>query len=434
MIKQTGRNYELKKYKLAAALAACVMVVSQLAVPNVAAAGDTIDSVQIKKYLVIKKNVTAPTVSFTYTLASGTAIPATDTTHEIKAGPDGAVFASTGGTSMTVVFAPDDALTPESSAPSGSTIQFATADTSDEAYVEKDITVDLSGVTFPAAGIYRYIITEQTPEATGITYDSVNKRYIDVFVHKYDQGEDDKYVAYTAIVKLNDGAPDTEGKADAATKSTGFTNRYATDNLSFSKEVTGNQSSFNQYFKFTVKLTGSLSTVSGDTHVKLGGVFDAKPAESMATVYDGDVMARANSIETFDDEGESIYTKRSYVTLSQLIEGKDFYLKGGQSISLTGLPTGMGYVVTEVEEDYTPSVEVTGDEDCSKNENSVTDSALTQNTNLAFINERSGIIPATGVAAAFALPVAALLAGIAGIVLLVLKRLKGSNDNATEGN
>ena len=424
----------MKKYKLAAALAACVMVVSQLAVPNVAAAGDTIDSVQIKKYLVIKKNVTAPTVSFTYTLASGTAIPATDTTHEIKAGPDGAVFASTGGTSMTVVFAPDDALTPESSAPSGSTIQFATADTSDEAYVEKDITVGLSGVTFPAAGIYRYIITEQTPEATGITYDSVNKRYIDVFVHKYDQGEDDKYVAYTAIVKLNDGAPDTEGKADAATKSTGFTNRYATDNLSFSKEVTGNQSSFNQYFKFTVKLTGSLSTVSGDTHVKLGGVFDAKPAESMATVYDGDVMARANSIETFDDEGESIYTKRSCVTLSQLIEGKDFYLKGGQSISLTGLPTGMGYVVTEVEEDYTPSVEVTGDENCSKNENSVTDSALTQNTNLAFINERSGIIPATGVAAAFALPVAALLAGIAGIVLLVLKRLKGSNDNATEGN
>lgn len=424
----------MKKYKLAAALAACVMVVSQLAVPNVAAAGDTIDSVQIKKYLVIKKNVTAPTVSFTYTLASGTAIPATDTTHEIKAGPDGAVFASTGGTSMTVVFAPDDALTPESSAPSGSTIQFATADTSDEAYVEKDITLGLSGVTFPAAGIYRYIITEQTPEATGITYDSVNKRYIDVFVHKYDQGEDDKYVAYTAIVKLNDGAPDTGGKADAATKSTGFTNRYATDNLSFSKEVTGNQSSFNQYFKFTVKLTGSLSTVSGDTHVKLGGVFDAKPAESMATVYDGDVMARANSIETFDDEGESIYTKRSYVTLSQLIEGKDFYLKGGQSISLTGLPTGMGYVVTEVEEDYTPSVEVTGDEDCSKNENSVTDSALTQNTNLAFINERSGIIPATGVAAAFALPVAALLAGIAGIVLLVLKRLKGSNDNATEGN
>ena len=424
----------MKKYKLAAALAACVMVVSQLAVPNVAAAGDTIDSVQIKKYLVIKKNVTSPTVSFTYTLAPGTAIPATDTTHEIKAGPDGAVFASTGGTSMTVVFAPDDALTPESSAPSGSTIQFATADTSDEAYVEKDITVDLSGVTFPAAGIYRYIITEQTPEATGITYDSVNKRYIDVFVHKYDQGEDDKYVAYTAIVKLNDGAPDTEGKADTATKSTGFTNRYATDNLSFSKEVTGNQSSFNQYFKFTVKLTGSLSTVSGDTHVKLGGVFDAKPAESMATVYDGDVMARANSIETFDDEGESIYTKRSYVTLSQLIEGKDFYLKGGQSISLTGLPTGMGYVVTEVEEDYTPSVEVTGDEDCSKNENSVTDSALTQNTNLAFINERSGIIPATGVAAAFALPVAVLLAGIAGIVLLVLKRLKGSNDNATEGN
>ena len=424
----------MKKYKLAAALAACVMVVSQLAVPNVAAAGDTIDSVQIKKYLVIKKNVTAPTVSFTYTLVPGTAIAATDTTHEIKAGPAGAVFASTGGTSMTVVFAPDDALTPESSAPSGSTIQFATADTSDEAYVEKDITVDLSGVTFPAAGIYRYIITEQTPEATGITYDSVNKRYIDVFVHKYDQGEDDKYVAYTAIVKLNDGAPDTEGKADAATKSTGFTNRYATGNLSFSKEVTGNQSSFNQYFKFTVKLTGSLSTVSGDTHVKLGGVFDAKPAESMATVYDGDVMARANSIETFDDEGESIYTKRSYVTLSQLIEGKDFYLKGGQSISLTGLPTGMGYVVTEVEEDYTPSVEVTGDEDCSKNENSVTDSALTQNTNLAFINERSGIIPATGVAAAFALPVAVLLAGIAGIVLLVLKRLKGSNDNATEGN
>ena len=229
---------------------------------------------------------------------------------------------------------------------------------------------------------------------------------------------------------MNNTAPDTEGKAGTSVKSTGFADRFATNSLDFSKDVTGNQASFNQYFKFTVKLTGNTSAENGGTRVMVNGSFDPQPGESMATAYDADVMAAANDGKITSDGDEGI----KYVTLSQLMEGKDFYIKGGQSVRLTGIPAGMGYEVTEDAEDYTPSAEVTGDDECTVADGSVTDDSLTRDTSLAFLNTRDGILPSTGIAAAFALPVAALLTGIAGITLLTVKRIRRIRQRASEGN
>ena len=253
----------------------------------------------------------------------------------------------------------------------------------------------------------------------GITSDSVNKRYLDIFVHKSDRTDEDTYDPGSAVIRVNSGAPDADGNAGAAVKSTGFTNRYDTDSLRFSKSVTGNQASGNQYFRFTVKLTGARTSGDGDTRMGVDGTFDAQPAENMATVYDAEVMAQAN-------DGVE------YVTLEQLRSGKDFYIKGGQTVLLTGIPRGMGYTVTAANEDYEPSVEITGDtEGCTVDGGSVTDSSLTQDTVLAFLNARNDQIPSTGVTAAFAIPAAALLTGLAGLVLLAARRIR---KRASEGN
>lgn len=325
------------------------------------------------------------------------------------------MFASTHSSTASVSFSPSDTVTAEASAPDGSTIQFATSDTSDEAYAEKPLIVDLTGVTFTEAGIYRYVVTETQSDIAGIVPDSVNKRYLDVLVQKSAQGND--YVPTAVVLKTNDGVPDTEGQSDTGAKSTGFTNRYNTNSVGFAKSVAGNQASFNQYFKFTVKLTGG-QTVDDATRVKVSGVFDAKPAENMATQYDAAEMAQAN-------DGVE------YVTLSQLRAGKDFFIKDGQSVMLTGIPDGMGYEVTEVPEDYTPSVQVTGDSECTPADSKVTDSSLSQDTTLSFVNTRNGIIPSTGVSAAFALPAAVMLAGIAGVVLIFVRRMKKKAERET---
>ena len=260
-------------------------------------------------------------------------------------------------------------------------------------------------------GIYRYNITQKTTETAGIIYDSASTRYLDVFVLKSDRTDVDEYVPRAVIVRLNNGLPDAEGKTDTAIKSMGFTNRFHTNSLGFQKNVTGNQASFLQYFKFTVKLTSIQTTVDGGTRVKVSGSFDVQPTENMATVYDANVMEEANN------GGE-------YVTLSQLTAGKDFYIKSGQKLLLAGIPDGMGYEVTEVQEDYTPSVKVKGDRECTLAGNKVSDLSLTENTTLAFSNTRNGLIPSTGIPASLAIPVTVMLAGVAGMVWLFVKRMR----------
>lgn len=191
----------MKKYKLAAALMACMIASAPFAAPKVKAEGNnnsqTIDKAQIHSCLVLKSGVPVPSVTFNYTIQPGQAVNGTDNTHDILAGPDGAVFTSNRSTTASVSFTPDDTAADGSSAP-------------DEAFVEKALTVDLSKVTFPTAGIYRYIITEEPSNAAGITSDSVSRRYLDVFVNKSVQNEEDKFVPGAFIVRLNDGLPPTQ--------------------------------------------------------------------------------------------------------------------------------------------------------------------------------------------------------------------------------
>ena len=407
--------------KIILPLLLCLMAAGTFSARDVFAEGESsfepITSVQLKKYLVMENDVPVPSLAFEYTLSSGDAVEGNASSHQILAGPSGAVFATTvgvtaDGTNAQMSFSAGDNVIAESSAPADSDIGFATSDsTSDEKYIEKTLSIDLSGVQFTAPGIYRYIVAEQSSDDARIIPDANLYRYIDVYVFQIEEGT---FAPCAAIVRTDAGTTDAEGNTDPSVKSTGFTNRYQylTHSLTLSKTVSGNQASYNQYFKFTVTLTGGDPDTDGETHVLVSGTFDRQPAENMATAYSAEEMAQANGTDIHSEEGSY------YLTLSELREGKDIYLHAGQSIELSGIPHGAGYQITEAQEvGYTVSATVTGDP-ASVSERTVTDNSFEDDSAVAYNNERSGILPSTGISVRLALPAIVMLAGIAAVVLI----------------
>ncbi len=335
----------------------------------------------------------------------------------------------------------------------------AGAEDSDTQYTAtKNITLDFTECGFDEPGVYRYTITENTDPVQGVIFDENNTRTLDVYVK--DMGTDDDegnpelgiegFVLYVGTitegpsnqteniqntedtdVQLEDGTTNknTNGtEVSGADKSVGFVNEYITHELLFSKDVSGNQGSRDKYFKFTLSIenagAGSLFDISyaddGDDSTLDGFAdeeIDANP--NSATTVITEAVVQPEQLET-DENG----------AVSQV-----FYLQHGQHIVVRGIPEDASYEIVEDEEDYTPSVLVIGDGvdegDLDDDEddvdieggetNSVSDSALKDDTVVAYTNDRSGLIP-TGVK----LPVipivvsGILLAG--GIVLLLVKK------------
>ena len=334
----------------------------------------------------------------------------------------------------------------------------AGADASDTQYTaSKNITLDFTDCEFDEPGIYRYTITENTDPVQGVIFDDEPVRTLDVYV--IDLGTDDTngnpqlavdgFVLYVGEVTkgpsnategvnnqtdtnvvLEDGTTNknTNGnEVEGALKSVGFVNEYVTHDLLFSKEVTGNQGSRDKYFAFTLSIEnageGTLLNVSyeddGDDATLDGDADDAINANpnSATTCIDANV-AQPDQLVTADDG-----------TVSQV-----FYLQHGQKIVIQGLPEDASYTIEEAEEDYTPSTVVTGDNvdekdaadvdddaDISSGDtNTVTDTTIKDDTEVAFTNDRSGVIP-TGVDLPV-LPIAAGFIVLAGAVAVLLVR------------
>ena len=118
---------------------------------------------------------------------------------------------------------------------------------------------------------------------------------------------------------------------------------------------------------------------------------------------------------TADDEGKATAT---------------FYLQNGQSIKILGLAEGTAYEIEETPEDYVASARITGDtertadsSDVALADNKVFDTELTEDTTVAFTNDRQGTIP-TGVILSVAAPVAIGVAVLGGIVFLFIRNKK----------
>ena len=264
---------------------------------------------------------------------------------------------------------------------------------------------------FTEPGVYRYILTESGTNQA-ITNDNDATRVVDVYVNDNSTTDDTgvltkKLTIAGYVLHSNaDDAPDVSAGDNAgtagnytSTKSQGFTNEYDTSDLTFKKEVTGNQASRDKYFEFTVKITGAVAGTVYD--VDITGA-DATSKTNAATIEANGGKANVTSLKVGDDG-----------TVTQ-----KFYLQHGQEIRIEGIAKDTKYDVTENKEDYksTPAA-VTGYQDA------VNGTVVSTDLKTSYLNTRDGVIP-TGVIMAVAPFAVVTLLGGAGVVTMVMKKNK----------
>lgn len=313
--------------KLGALLLALVLVLSLGATAFAADIGTSGIKETTDKTIVIKKEITAfnpatstvnaPSITYNYTITPGTA---------------GKIITDATGVSATTVAGPTGATITSSITWDAATAADQMTASSGGSANTKTITVDLSAVTFPAAGVYRYVITESaTYTNTGVVDGEDHTRYLDVYVKNSEtEGQYDIY-GYVCFKHNNniDGSSDAveADQVAKAVKTEGFvantddqdsltTDKYYTYNLEVSKALVGDAGMNNHQFPFGIAFSGSetgvLPIISGTAGTK--PTWSAKGAmSSFDTTVDGATLKIAN----------------------------------GQSVIITGIPVGTSVTINE---------------------------------------------------------------------------------------
>ncbi len=388
--------------RLMAASALCALTAASLTLNVRAESYTPVNGTETSfdKYLIIDANAHVPAAEFSFAIASGTPVAASETNMEVLAGPGTPSIAST------AVFATDDTVY--------DTVQDGDILTlnSGEKYAVSTVTVDFSDVQFNEPGIYRYTVSETALESAGaFTQDSAPK-VLDVYVT--DDGEGHLLVASyvmhsdsaAPLKNANGGSGDVSANGtQLGDKVTGFINRYTTADLTITKQVAGSQASRDKYFLFTLNVSdaGKGTRLIADVTEHA----ESAPLATSATSYSDEDMKAANSVT------ELVCDADGHVT-------QNFYLKHGQSVTIRQLPYGASYTLTEAAEDY-----VSADLHSVKEETYAAASGTIGMDDLTagFRNTRDGIIP-TGIAMSM-IPYAVLIfVGAAGFAMSGTHRLR----------
>ncbi|MBR9945074.1 hypothetical protein KE530_01090 [Clostridiaceae bacterium Marseille-Q4145] len=358
------------------------------------------------KYLVMDTDAYVPNVTFTYTVTAGTAkaYDVDGNKFQILAGVDADKVTMAGvGTAdaaaNTIVYTPED--TKNSNIVKQDENQLVKDyEKASEKYAAKTATLDFSACNFKEPGIYRYILSEKATTNTAITNDADNTRVIDVYVHDVSEGAEKKLTVAGFVLHSNtDDAPDVSmgennGSAGSytATKSQGFTNKYDTSDLTFRKEVAGNQASHDKYFEFTVSISNA----------------------TKGTVYDVDITGADGTSGNNEATIDANKGKTNPEKLTADNDGKvtqKFYLQHGQEIRIEGIAKDTKYNVTENKEDYkSEGAAVVG---YTAPVNGIIQSA---DLKTSYLNTRNGVIP-TGVVMTVAPFAGAVILGGLGVVV-----------------
>lgn len=334
-----------------------------------------------EKEFAIPDGANMPNVQFEYTIVPGTAVPVSATNEiAILQGPTATVEGVTYPKVENAVF-PSNDTTPAAG-------EDDSEDSSKTIYVD-NVTVDLTGIEFTTAGVYRYVITEKAPPqitgVPGVTYDNNGERYLDLFVFEGDHDNDPStpdqlYVQTHSMTKngstftkeydqTTDTWTYTYSNPEDRVKSSGYKNSLDTVDLEFTKDITGNQADTSKKFTFTLSITG------------------ANPNQEYAVNITGtDVI-----IEDENGVGSHVTNGKITTDANGAYTGT-FSLTKGDVVKVLDLPVGATYTVTEEEEDYeSDDASVTGYTD-------PTTGTFVKDTDVktSYTNSREGIIP-TGV-------------------------------------
>lgn len=179
-----------------------------------------ITSVPVTKTVTAEENVRAPYTSFQFRVVPGEPTKLDNGTVIYEGVQGGAYFAS--GADVIDFTNKGEVLTGETS-------------------------ISLDVTKFEIPGVYRYVVSEVAPtnQYDGITY-STKTYNLDVYVEL-----EDGVNKITAVTL--DGTAVATGKASSAA----FENAYATNNLTVTKKITGNQADMDKEFEFTITINGA---------------------------------------------------------------------------------------------------------------------------------------------------------------------------------
>lgn len=333
--------------------ASAALLAAGIAVTPVCAAGITYtpvtgESTSFTSTINVSATANVPNVTFSYDVAAGAAQAASDGNLAIYAGNDG---------------------TTSVGLPSIANVTFSAADAkTTDTTVVKEATVDFSGVSFKEPGVYRYVVTE-SGSAQGITSEEDKIKALDVYVT--DNNGVLEVSGYVMHNDENSAAKKLDATARLDDKDVDFEHSLATSDLTISKTVTGNQASHDEYFEFTVALSGA-----------------DEGAKYTVDLSAADATTSTNGINT-----------EAHTNPTEIVIGADgsatatFWIQHGQSVVIQGIGNNTKYEITEANRDYEVSEEVTGDEDAVKEGAKVTDAALTADTEVAYTNSKSGAVP-----------------------------------------
>lgn len=188
---------------------------------------------------------------------------------------------------------------------------------------EDSIEISLPDFTSAGVGDYWYKVTESTSDAAGVTYDSVNPRYLHIQV----MWTDETRSAISVNTYLHSSAPDLSDGSytnNADDKASGFTNQYGAGSLSVTKVLEGNMADRTKLFAVTITLNApDGKTVCSDI------------------AYAGGWADEAGSVAMNNEVIPAGWTGEKVITV---------YLKDDTTIHFDNIPDGVTYSV--VESDY----------------------------------------------------------------------------------
>lgn len=378
------------------------------------------------KFLLMDSQANVPNAKFTYTVTAGNAkaYDVAGKKFQVLAGVDADKITMAGvgaadATANSIVFKQGDGSDTHDKTKDAYVKDLAAG----KKYALKTATLDFSAVQFTEPGVYRYVITE-AGDNQGITNDADLTRVLDVYVNDASADVDGALTkkltiaGYVLHSNENDepdvAAGEDFGSAGAyvATKSQGFTNSYDTSDLTFRKQVTGNQASRDKYFEFTLNID------KAQPNTKYDVVIDEADATSKANAATIDANAGQTNVTSITTDGAGKATQK-------------FYLQHGQQVTVQGLAKDTTYAVTENTEDYkstantkdTPVVDTKANTEAAPVDGTIVSTDLTT----GFLNTRDGVIP-TGVIMAVAPFAVVTILGGAGVVTMVMKKNKKEDE------
>lgn len=417
--------------KGAAVLMAAMALPTMGAMPVMAAAGTnysgTIEGTKttsFDKYLVMDKQAEVPNAKFTYAVTAGAAktynvdtTAGKTKTFEVKAGVDAekVEMAGIGGIAgapaapKSIEFHQGDAISAD-----GASDSLVKYDSATQKYAKKTATLDFSKCRYTEPGVYRYILTESGTNQA-ITNDADTTRIVDVYVNDASDDTTKKLTIAGYVLHSNENdSPDvpmgenngSEGSYNPATvKSQGFSNVYDTSDLTFKKEVAGNQASHDKYFKFTVAIRDAVAGTQYNV--------DLSDADATVPATNNDTLAAYQG-------------KVNPATLTVGADGTvtaDFYLQTGQTIKIQGIAKDSTYDVKETPEDYkSEAAAVTDFTD------DVNGTVASTDLKTSYKNTRNGSIPTGVIMTVAPFAVVTLLGGV-GVVTLMMKKHKDDKEN-----